>query len=278
MNVLSRHAVLFRGFSIFARQFRNSFNRFFAFEREKKFEIVYVNEVTSKNQWPNAKLGPIDAVNPKYPLPGSVGFPDLKSEGKGIRNQFAPAVQTLPQTKEEKYASLLMEAYNSMELNFPQATLLPSLSNDVECSIHMCPSLLQKDLAKLFPDKKFSSPITAITISQRTKTSDLWSEEAAKERENLAESFISSAIEICAILKELCYWSDFIDPFTGQPYLGSHGEATLTETDENMTHFGFELDNAMCCKILRHCKWKHNVFVGLIFTDAPKDHPILLTN
>ncbi|CAH8508711.1 unnamed protein product [Schistosoma mattheei] len=136
-------------------------------------------------------------------------------------------------------------------------------------------SASSQTLANVFPSRKLSSkPLTALILSHHTNESlDAWSEEAADEREQLARSFIASAIEICSSLKELGYWADFIDPFTGKPYIGSHGEAMLTETDETMKHFGFDLDNSVCCKILRHPKWKNHVFVGLIFTDAPDYHP-----
>ncbi|CAH8841735.1 unnamed protein product [Trichobilharzia szidati] len=152
-----------------------------------------------------------------------------------------------------------------MEFNDSQPSIIPLISDQLECSIHTCPTLVQRDLANVFPSRKLSTtPLTALILSHHTNESlNIWSEEAADEREQLAQSFITSAIEICASLKELGYWADFIDPFTGKPYIGAHGEAVLTETDETMKHFGFELDNSVCCKMLRHPKWKNHDYFGI---------------
>ncbi|KAA0195609.1 hypothetical protein FBUS_09217 [Fasciolopsis buskii] len=150
--------------------------------------------------------------------------------------------------REEKYASILVDAHNQTELGNSSGTLIPKKSDHLECSIQTLPTLIKQDLATLFPSKKFDGgPLTAIILSHRTTEGlEQWSEMAVTEREVLAES-----------------------------YLGPHGEDALVETDERMKHFGFELDDARCCKVLRHPRWKHYVFAGLIFTDAPKDHPVL---
>jgi hypothetical protein len=236
-----------------------------------------ISSATSKSQWPNQKLGPIDAINPKYPLPGAVGVQNTKSDASGLAKHFVPAVHTLPPLKEENYASVLITTHNALESSGSQPSLIPRKSDLLECTIHTCPTLIKQDLASLFPEKKFTSePLTAVVLSHRTTNSpNEWSELAASEREALAETFTRSAIDVCATLKELGYWADFIDPHTGTPYLGAQGDNALMETDERMRHFGFELDDFRCCKVLRHPRWKHHVFVGLIFTDAPKDHPIL---
>ncbi|CAH8528106.1 unnamed protein product [Schistosoma margrebowiei] len=244
----------FKGFASLLRQFRSSFN--------------------SHSDLENGKLVNVEAVNPKYPLPGFVGIPLAKDE-EPFEKKYTPAVHTLPPMKEENYAAALLNVYNEKEFSESQPSIIPPVSDQLECTIHTCPVLVQQALANVFPSRKLSSkPLTALILSHHTNESlDAWSEEAADEREQLARSFITSAIEICSSLKELGYWADFIDPFTGKPYIGSHGEAMFTETDETMKHFGFDLDNSVCCKILRHPKWKNHVFVGLIFTDAPDYHP-----
>ncbi|CAI2727519.1 unnamed protein product [Schistosoma spindalis] len=264
----------FKGFASLLRQFRSSFNSYSDLENGKLVNVVVVSNSNSTKKWPNTKLGPIDTINPKFPLPGFVGIPLVKDE-KPFEKKYTPAVHTLPPIKEENYAATLLNVYNEKEFNESQPSIIPPVSDQLECTIHTCPVLVQQALANVFPSRKLSlKPLTALILSHHTNESlDEWSEEAADEREQLARSFITSAIEICSSLKELGYWADFIDPFTGKPYIGAHGEAVLTETDETMKHFGFDLDNSVCCKILRHPKWKNHVFVGLIFTDAPNYHP-----
>ncbi|XP_018654617.1 putative ribosomal pseudouridine synthase [Schistosoma mansoni] len=260
----------FKGFACLLRQFRSSFNSHSDLEDGKLVNVVVVSNSNSTQKWPNTKLGPIDTINPKYPLPGFVGIP-LENDEKPFEKKYTPAVHTLPPIKEESYAAAL--------LNFSESrpSIIPPISDQFECTIHTCPVLVQQALANVFPSRKLSfKPLTALILSRHTNDESLdgWSEEeAADEHEQLARSFITSAIEICSSLKELGYWADFIDPFTGKPYIGAHGEAILKETDETMKHFGFELDNSICCQVLRYPKWKNHIFVGLIFTDAPDYHP-----
>ncbi|CAH8488670.1 unnamed protein product [Schistosoma turkestanicum] len=269
-----------RWFLISLGKFR-SFNSHSDLENGKLVNVVIVSNSNSTRKWPNTKLGPIDTVNPKFPLPGFVGVL-LNKDEKAFEKMYAPAVHTLPPMKEEHYASLLLNIYHGKEFNESDSALIPRISDQFECTIQTCPMLIQQTLADLFPSKKLSSkPLTVCILSHSTNEFfNLWSEEAVNEREQLAWSFITSAIEICVSLKESGYWADFIDPFSGKPYLGTHGAGSsvqlIDDTDETMKHFGFELDNSMCCKILRHPKWKNHVFVGLIFTNAPDSHPVLL--
>ncbi|CAH8534811.1 unnamed protein product [Schistosoma haematobium] len=254
----------FKGFASLLRQFRSSFNSHSDLENGKLVNVVVVSNSNSTKKWPNTKLGPIEAVNPKYPLPGFVGIPLVKDE-KPLEKKYTHAVHTLPPMKEENYTAALLNVYNEKEFSESQPSIIPPVSDQLECTIHTCPVLVQQTLANVFPSRKLSSkPLTALILSHHTNESlDAWSEEAADEREQLARSFITSAIEICSSLKELGYWADFIDPFTGKPYIGSHGEAMLTETDETMKHFGFDLDSSVCCKILRHPKWKNHDYFGI---------------
>lgn len=276
MNCLAVNRTLVNNLTVFVRRFRYSVKAFSDFQKERSFSYV-VASATPKRQWPNLALGPIDSVHPSYPLPGGVGLITEKVEESRSRLNVAPATHSLPSSREEHYTNILVETYNATELDATHNTLIPPKSETLECSIYACPTLIKNDLASIFASKKFeSTPLTAIVLSHKTSESLYqWSEMAASERETIAENFTQSAIDICASLKELGYWADFINPFTGTPYLGKHGESSLMETDERMKHFGFELDETFCCKILRHPRWKHNVFAGLIFTDAPKSHPVL---
>ncbi|CAH8510199.1 unnamed protein product [Heterobilharzia americana] len=266
----------FRCFSVLSRQFRSSFRAYSDLKKGKSISFIIIPNVSSAQKWPNTKLGPIDTVNPKYPLPGFVGL-TLPKEEKSLEKNFTPAVYTLPPLKEEQYAAVLLDVHNDAEFSGYSSSIIPVISNELVCSIHTCPTLVQRDLSDIFPSRKLlTTPLTALVLSYHTSESlDMLSEKAVNEIEQLAQSFISSAIEICASLKKLGYWADFIDPFTNKPYIGAHGEAVLSETDENIKHFGFELNSSMCCKILCHPRWKNHIFVGLIFTNAPRNHPIL---
>lgn len=269
-------SAIFRSFDLLVKRFRFTVNAYSAFQNQKPINFVVTSP--SRRQWPNSSLGPIDTINPAYPLPGSVGFPPALSDTKNHNKQlFTSATRTLPGTREDHYAAVLVDTYNATELDHTKHSLIPPRSADLECTIHTCPVLIKKDLANIFASRKFeTSNLTALVLSHRTNEAlDEWSELAATEREQLADKFIKSAIDICASLKELGYWADFIDPYKGTPYLGAHGDAKFLEADDKMRHFGFELDDMLCCKILRHPRWNHNVFAGLIFTDAPKDHPVL---
>lgn len=78
--------------------------------------LVVVSNSNSTKKWPNTKLGPIEAVNPKYPLPGFVGIPLVKDE-KPLEKKYTPAVHTLPPMKEENYAAALLNVYNEKEVS-----------------------------------------------------------------------------------------------------------------------------------------------------------------
>ena len=53
--------------------------------------------------------------------------------------------------------------------------------------------------------------------------------------------------------------------------MGARSNAKLVETDDRFNQLGFTVDDLGCCKVIRHKIWGTNVFVGVIFTDAPPD-------
>lgn len=46
------------------------------------------------------------------------------------------------------------------------------------------------------------------------------------------------------------YWADFINPFSGQPYLGPRKNTSLYETDERFRCIGFKVQQRNNCRII----------------------------
>ncbi|VDN08813.1 unnamed protein product [Dibothriocephalus latus] len=135
--------------------------------------------------------------------------------------------------------------------------------------------LTRPEFAPLFPGKNLGK-LTAVTLAHRTNCNIFdWNEEMAAEREQLAEYFSEAAREMCTYLTNQGYWADYIDPYTSQPALGGTTSDALTETDARLKRLGFLIDDVACCKILRHQRWGHQVYVGVVFTNAPSSLPML---
>ncbi|CAL8070258.1 unnamed protein product [Calicophoron daubneyi] len=204
MKVLQARRGVVAGSGLLVRSFRSPANAYSAFQKEKPINFVVVGSASCKSPWPNQRLGPIDAINPKYPLPGAVGVQTTKPDTASFSKNLVPAIHTLPPLKEENYAAVLITTHNATEFSNPRSSLLPQKSDLLECTIHTCPTLIKQDLASLFPDRKFTSePLTTVVLSHRTTSSpNEWSELAASEREALAETVSGSDLRLnsCSLL------------------------------------------------------------------------------
>ncbi|XP_033314178.1 methylmalonic aciduria and homocystinuria type D homolog, mitochondrial isoform X1 [Bombus bifarius] len=105
-----------------------------------------------------------------------------------------------------------------------------------------CPLLLRKGIEELFPGcLDVGSPqLTIVTVSQSINPKVMkWNREI--ETEKLAKYFVLAASDICAKLRKMGYWADFINPFSGQPHLNLQKNSTLYKTDERFRCLGFKI-------------------------------------
>lgn len=59
-------------------------------------------------------------------------------------------------------------------------------------------------------------------------------------------------------------------------FYGEYTNSPLYETDPRYLQLGFTLTDLGCCKVINHPLWGQHAYVGIIFTNAPIDHPLLL--
>lgn len=223
-------------------------------------------------------FGPKDR---RTPLPGNVGLASAMVKRKG---PLVPITHRLPSKPHGLESGVMTEELNIDrqariidQLIWPREETEPvedrvmKAQEILECTAHSCPELLVRDFRTLFPRVKITGRLTVITICQKT-TNDMskWSQPMETERDQLAIHFVTLANSIVNTLSADGFWADYIDPMTGKsPISGSTD--TLYETDVRYKHFGFEIEDKGCCKILSHHDWGTRAFVGSIFTTAPFD-------
>lgn len=87
--------------------------------------------------------------------------------------------------------------------------------------------------------------------------------------------FLLAANGICQKLRDSGYWADFINPFSGRPYMQPpKGFVDLYETDEKFRCLDFQIITINSCKVVTNEEDKRHVkkFVGSLFTSAPSSH------
>ncbi|KAK7499380.1 hypothetical protein BaRGS_00009355 [Batillaria attramentaria] len=224
-------------------------------------------------------------IDRRFPLPGRVGLaceaqPQLPQELE-VPDDYVDPLITLPSQPAERHFGVLAHYLNQEEQftmrEFMPEEETPKPSDLLECVAYDCPMILRKDFADLFPDRNTTEgPFTVITLSQHTNNDmSMWSMDVETEREELLDTFMHGAMEICNCLQKNGFWSDFIDPSTGKPFRGPHTNAVFFETDERYRKLGFQIDDLGCCKVIRHPVWGTHAFVSCLFTTAPVDHPII---
>jgi hypothetical protein len=188
--------------------------------------------------------------NPLFPLPGRVGF-KLNSNSFALKekDQLTRIQSKLSSKNEEEYLSKLIQ------------------NNNVEIRSYGCLSSLRSDLKNLFLNyDTVTQPLTAITVVFKTKLDmSTWSLEVEKERNQLTEKFNKLAHEISKYLSSKQYWVDFIDPSNGKPFYGPPTSDALFETDDRFRHFGFNIVDLGCCRVIEHLKYGKLFFLKYRF-------------
>ncbi|KAL3314284.1 Mitochondrial RNA pseudouridine synthase rpusd4 [Cichlidogyrus casuarinus] len=199
-------------------------------ENEKSSGYVYVKSRSNTKSWPNKSLGPIAPLDPQFPLPGNIGFKKgyQANFGKSLSStkECVSAVKALPLHREDHYLSILTQTFANVEFTnnadvvkpliaeIPQV-LLTQTPDAVSTQLHRCPQLFKFALSQYYPSLPDMLDMTTITHTFKTDhPNDLYSDDMAQERYLVAEQFIAKAIELCASLREMSYWADFINPYT----------------------------------------------------------------
>jgi len=253
---------------------------------QKTCDTVYheKGDHEAKKVWPdsaNISFDPYDQM--KFPLPGNSGvvFSTHKNPPLPLPLPTAPIKQenfVLESRTAHETQCDIMTQHVSQAAQTSGTTVQDKATLDVELRVQDCPMLVRKDFQDLFPQYNvMRGDFTVVTICQKTDSDmSTWSEKVDEERDDLYKLYSDTARELCQTLQNAGFWADFIDPCSGKPHLGPHTTDSLFETDERYRHFGFEIEDLGCCKIIKHHRWGAKSYVGSIFTNAPVDAPILM--
>jgi len=152
---------------------------------------------------------------------------------------------------------------------FIPSLLSPDGITEMECDIHDCPSVLRQGIAELFPAGDMStSQLTVVTLSLRKDEPS-----SEMEIEQFTKQFMWMAHRICDKLKVAGYWADFINPFSGIPFLTPSPRPTLYTTDESFRCLGFNINSSGPCTVVS--KTVNNNLTGSLFTSASSHNPVL---
>ncbi|GFN75350.1 methylmalonic aciduria and homocystinuria type d homolog, mitochondrial [Plakobranchus ocellatus] len=243
----------------------------------------------TRTVWPDHILGPLGPQDRRFLMPGRVGpcvnTSRLQQEiNAQARVDFTPSFnidQILPQLPHQRQSDIseqFLTSIDEIDIAFIDKKMSPPVPSDkMEYRANSCPQILRKDFKDLFPDKNLmEGNLTVISISVKTNNDmTYWSSEVEREREELLDSFVQGAAEICQAFEEAGFWADFIDPSSGKPFKGAHTNFTLFETDERYRKLGFEILDLGCCKVISHPLWGTHSFIGTLFTSAPLEHPLI---
>jgi len=210
----------------------------------------------------------------EFPLPGQVTSQLCYDQQHTNTEPLQPSVDLV---KTVNVDELLPHAPNGDVMPARRCASIEDVCNsgNLEMTVVECPRLLHEHVVRMFVDRPTSvdnkqPTVTVLNLTQKSVSDmSVWTPAMERERDQLTMVFIESATSICAALRELGYWADFIDPASGRPYLGKFTNHTLFETDEYYNLLGYQIEDLGCCKVTKHMLWGTHAFIGTIFTNAP---------
>ncbi|KAF7988504.1 hypothetical protein HCN44_001077 [Aphidius gifuensis] len=197
----------------------------------------------------------------RFYLPGTIGPGWLDVSKTAVPND----VQTIVKTNNNMIDD---NKYSSRRKNNVHTPTL-------YCEVQKCPLLLRKGIIELFPGniEVASQHLTIVTITQKFYPRSM-RQGCDNETEKLAKFFVIAAYNLCMKLKMFGYWANFVNPFSGLPYMNPQKNATLYKTDERFRCLGFKVSNQSTCQVITHDN-KQTEFIGSLFTNAPSNADFL---
>lgn len=149
-------------------------------------------------------------------------------------------------------------------------------TGNIICRVQSCPTVLRKSVCDLFPNRGLdNAELSVITITLKPDFK-LMRKNSEIETERMAQLFLIAAKNVCDKLRSAGYWADFINPFSGLPYLSpsSNNGKELYETDERFRCLDFQIFEIKDCKVISNDDTAKKRFIGSLFTTAPckKNH------
>uniref|UniRef100_H2ZNM0 Uncharacterized protein n=1 Tax=Ciona savignyi TaxID=51511 RepID=H2ZNM0_CIOSA len=228
--------------------------------------------------WPDELMGPISPQDKRFPLPGNIGVSQSQANQEQPRFVLVTGMPIITMQDATIYLQYLDESseMSSDGENITDSIIRKYLENaTVELAIQPCPKVLYKEFRSIFLEMP-KQEISVLTITQKTEHEmSMWSQEVEEEREKLLKNFITTATEICHLLRANNFWCDFIDPSSGQAYFGPYTNSTMFETDDRYNSLGFRIDDLGCCKVIAHKRWGSHSFVGSVVTTASIHHDVM---
>ncbi|GLV43992.1 uncharacterized protein CBL_12712 [Carabus blaptoides fortunei] len=143
---------------------------------------------------------------------------------------------------------------------------------NVECQVQSCPRVLRQTVCELFPNRNLEqASLSVVTLTMRPDAKHMRLNKEV-ETEKMAQTFVLAAHGLCKKLHNAGYWADFINPFSGRPYLfPPTGDTALYVTDEKFRCLDFQIISIKDCKIITNEEDRQTGkrFVGSLFTNAP---------
>ncbi|XP_076841127.1 metabolism of cobalamin associated Da [Brachyhypopomus gauderio] len=275
-NVLCRSSRFFVGQAVARRvvvAFRHFSTAGSSGSDEPYVAVSSQDSVGPRTVWPDETMGPFGPQDKRFQLPGNVGF-DCHLGGTGnqwglLGHRVVPDILSAPSSS-DRHEFVLMQfvsEYQSKEVSvWNQSASRAEVyfaHRGLECSMHSCPELLKQELESFFPTLP-ASAITVVTVTQKQTVTQ--TEEA--DRDQLLDTFVSGAKEMCFMLWKGGYWADFIDPSSGKAFFGAPQHDSILEPEPSNPS-GFHIEDVASCRVVRHLPKDTALFVGTLLTNAP---------